>query len=178
MVKCPTCGTEVPDGARFCQNCGAEVAGRPGTEPGIAIAPEPAPYLPQPQAPYAAPIPTAPVPTYAYPPPPYPVVPGQPYQPARSGKAIAGMWLGIVSIPGMILSWVGIVIGVLGLIFSLIGLNEIRRRERSGYVPAPSADRRQAVAGIICSIIGIAGSSAFLIYILSHLDDFGIKLTR
>jgi hypothetical protein len=34
------------------------------------------------------------------------------------------------------------------------------------------------VVGIICSIIGIAASSAFLIYILSHLDDFGIKLTR
>lgn len=116
--------------------------------------------------------------SYSYPPPPYPVVPGQPYLPARSGKAIAGMWLGIASVPGMILSWVGIVIGVLGLIFSLIGLGEIRRRERDGYVVAPSPDRRQAVAGIICSIIGIAASSAFLIYILSHLDDFGIKLTR
>ncbi len=88
------------------------------------------------------------------------------------------MWLGIASVPGMILSWVGIVIGVLGLIFSLIGLNEIRRREQAGNAPYPSPDRRQAVAGIICSIIGIAASSAFLIYILSHLDDFGIKLTR
>jgi hypothetical protein len=105
-------------------------------------------------------------------------VPGYPYQPARSGKAIAGMWLGIVSVPGMILSWVGIIIGVLGLIFSLLGLNEIRRRERSGYTAVPSSDRRQAVTGIICSIIGIAASSAFLIYILSHLDDFGIRLMR
>ena len=26
MVHCPACGTEVPDGARFCQNCGADVA--------------------------------------------------------------------------------------------------------------------------------------------------------
>ena len=176
MVHCPTCGTEVPEGARFCQNCGAEVAGRPGAVPGSPAAAEPAPHAASP--PYAVPTAAAAMPNYAYPPPPYPVVPGQPYQPARSGKVIAGMWLGIVSIPGMILSWVGIVIGVLGLIFSLIGLNEIRRREHAGSVPTPSADRRQAVAGIICSIIGIAGSSAFLIYILSHLDDFGIKLTR
>jgi len=43
---------------------------------------------------------------------------------------------------------------------------------------APGKQCRQAVVGIICSIIGIAASSAFLIYILSHLDDFGIKLTR
>jgi hypothetical protein len=174
MIHCPTCGTEVPEGARFCQNCGAEIAGSAATEPN-AVAPMPTPPTPPP---YAMPIPAAPLPPTAYPPPPYPVVPGYPYQPARSGKAVAGMWLGIASVPGMILSWVGIIIGVLGLIFSLIGLSEIRRRERSGYTPVPSADRRQAVVGIICSIIGIAASSAFLIYILSHLDDFGIKLTR
>jgi hypothetical protein len=174
MIHCPTCGTEVPEGARFCQNCGAEIAGSAATEPN-AVAPMP---TPPPPPPYAMPIPAAPLPPTAYPPPPYPVVPGYPYQPARSGKAVAGMWLGIASVPGMILSWVGIIIGVLGLIFSLIGLSEIRRRERSGSAPVPSADRRQAVVGIICSIIGIAASSAFLIYILSHLDDFGIKLTR
>jgi hypothetical protein len=175
MVHCPTCGTEVPEGARFCQNCGAEIAASPATEANVAV-PAPAPHLPP--LPYAMPMPTAPTPDNTYPPPPYPVVPGYPYQPMRSGKAVAGMWLGIASVPAMILSWVGIIIGVLGLIFSLLGLSEIRGRERSGYLTAPSADRRQAVAGIICSIIGIAASSAFLFYILSHLDDFGIKLTR
>lgn len=176
MVHCPTCGTEVPDGARYCQNCGAEIAGSAATDANVVV-PMPAPQMP-PQSPHVMPAPTAPVPSNVYPPPPYPVVPGHPYQPARSGKAVAGMWLGIASVPAMILSWVGIIIGLLGLIFSLIGLSEIRRREQSGYARAPSVDRRQAVAGIICSIIGIAASSAFLIYILSHLDDFGIKLTR
>ena len=30
MVHCPTCGTEVPDGAHFCQNCGADVTATRG----------------------------------------------------------------------------------------------------------------------------------------------------
>lgn len=172
MAHCPACGTEVPEGARFCQNCGAALAGSPAPTSIDAITAG-APILPPP----VATLPVPPLPPYAYPPPPYPVIPGQPYAPTRSGKAVAGMWLGIASIPGMILSWVGVIIGVLGLVFSLIGLSEIRRRERYGAA-TPGADRRQAIVGIICSIVGIAASSAFLIYILSHLDDFGIKLTR
>ena len=178
MTHCPTCGTEVPEGARFCQNCGADVSGDAGHEAAIAVAPMAFGTTPAMLPPTAPPPFAPPVPGYAYPPPPYPVVPGQSYLPPRSGKAIAGMWLGIASVPGMILSWAGVVIGVLGLIFSLLGLNEVRRRERDFPVAMPSPDRRQAVVGIICSIIGIAASSAFLLYILSHLDEFGIKLTR
>jgi hypothetical protein len=176
MVHCPTCGTEVPEGARFCQNCGVEIAGNPETEPNV-VAPMPAPQMPL-QSPYMTPPPTAPMPTSAYPPPPYPVVPGYPYQPHRSGKAVAGMWLGIASVPGMILNWVGIVIGILGLVFSLIALNEVRQQGRNGMVIASNTDRSKAIAGIICSVVGIIGSSAFLIYILSHLNELGIKFTH
>jgi hypothetical protein len=171
MTHCPACGSETPEGARFCQNCGADLlsATRPEVAeamPGGAVT---APRIAPPTFPPAAP-PYATQPSMPYPPPPYAVVPGQPYLPTRSGKAVAGFWLGIASIfPGTLLSWVGIVIGVLGLVFSLIGVRETR---------VAVANRWQAVTGAILSVIGIAASSAFLIYILTHLDDFGIKLTR
>lgn len=59
-----------------------------------------------------------------------------------NGFAIAGMILGIVSIPASCcFAWVGILVAVLGLIFSIIG----QSKGKSGM----------AIAGIICSVIGI-----------------------
>lgn len=31
-MTCPTCGSEVPDGARFCPNCGTQLAVGPGPQ--------------------------------------------------------------------------------------------------------------------------------------------------
>jgi hypothetical protein len=113
-----------------------------------------------------------------YPPPPYPIVPNYGAAPTRSGKAIAGFWLGIISIPCCILSWVGIIIGVLGLIFSVLGLGEARRLgATTGDSPARFG-YRQARIGIACAIIGILLSTAFLIYLLNNLEKYGIKFTR
>ena len=97
--------------------------------------------------------------------------------PTKSGKAVAGFWLGIVSIPCCILSWIGIVIGVLGLIFGLLGLSEARRFAAMTQESPARYGYRQARIGILCAMIGIAASAAFLIYLLNNLDKYGIKIT-
>ena len=171
MPYCNTCGAEVPDGARFCQNCGAELAPSAGGAPmPTALTPLPPPNPPAPQAVYGFSPPV-------YPPPPYPVVPGYAAQPAKSGKAVAGFWLGIVSIPCCILSWVGIIIGVLGLIFSLLGLSEAKRLGATTGEPPARFGYRHASIGIVCAVIGILASAAFLIYLLNNLERYGIKIT-
>jgi hypothetical protein len=168
---CNACGTEVPDGARFCQNCGAELVPAAGGTPAqtsTAVLPPPNPPTFIPPYDYAPPV---------YPPPPYPVVPGYAAAPTKSGKAIAGFWLGIVSIPCFVLSWVGVIIGILGLIFGLLGLSETRRlASTTGESPARFG-YRQARIGIACAVIGILASAAFLVYLLNNLDKYGIKFT-
>ncbi len=107
-------------------------------------------------------------------------MPGQPYMPRRSGKATAGMWLGIVSIfPGAIMNWVGILLGILGIVFSAIALNEMRNiPHQSGDGPIGSPGRGKAIAGIVCSIVGIVLSTLFLIYILQNYDIHSFTPTR
>lgn len=177
MSYCNACGSEVPEAARFCQNCGAALA--PAAPAGAAeAAPRPVSGGVPPPAvpPYAAPPPYAP-PGFA--PPPYAVLPGQPYIPARNGKAIAGMWLGIASIvPGSLMNWVGIVVGIIGLIFSLIALHDIRVFQRQFGAAAPYPGRTEAMAGAICAVVGIILSTAFLIYLLMNLERYGIRLTN
>jgi zinc ribbon protein len=168
---CNACGTEVPEGARFCQNCGAELlpaAGNAAMQPSPAVIPPPNFPAVAPPYGYSPPI---------YPPPPYPVIPNYAVGPTKSGKAVAGFWLGIVSIPCFVLSWVGVIIGILGLIFGLLGLSEARRLASTmGENPARFG-YRQARVGIACAVIGILASAAFLIYLLNNLDKYGIKFT-
>jgi len=173
MIYCNACGAEVPEGARFCQNCGTELTSATGIMPApiatASIQPPSNPPTVMPPYGYAPSI---------YPPPPYSVVPGYGATPTKSGKAVAGFWLGIVSIPCCILSWIGIIIGVLGLIFGLLGLGEARRiAAATGESPARFG-YRQATVGIACAVVGILASAAFLIYLLNNLDKYGIKFTR
>jgi hypothetical protein len=176
VAFCNQCGSEVPDGARFCQNCGAALAATESvsreavTEPASAMHPAPM------QASPYTPLPSYPPGTYA--PPPYAVVPGQPYAPQRSGKAIAGMWLGITSIvPGILMTWVGILLGLLGIIFSAIALGDIRRAAAQFPDAPPPDGKTRAQIGIALSIVGVILSTIFLIYLLNNLDRFGIKIT-
>lgn len=62
-----------------------------------------------------------------------------------NGKAIASFILGILSI--LMVMFPGIILGIIGLILGIIGLKEINRSTQQG--------RKMAVAGIICSVIGV-----------------------
>jgi hypothetical protein len=172
---CNQCGSEVPDGARFCQNCGAALhiaAGASGeATPGQFPT---APPLPTASAPLPPPYPYQPAP---FAPPPYPVGPGQAFASQRSGKATAGFWLGIMSIvPGILMTWVGILLGILGIVFSAIALSEMNRFA-SQFPDVPPQGKRQAQIGIALSIVGIVCSTIFLIYLLNNLERYGIKIT-
>lgn len=69
--------------------------------------------------------------------------------PQKKGMAIAGMILGIGSIILFWLSWIALIIGIVGLVLSIIGLNKAKKD------PANYGGRGMAIAGIICSVIGI-----------------------
>lgn len=66
-----------------------------------------------------------------------------------SGKAIAGF---ILSLVGIIVA--GIICGTIGIVFSILGLSEIRNQNRRGY--------GLAVAGLVISIIDVIAVIAFL----------------
>lgn len=81
---------------------------------------------------------------------------GMQQPPQKSGKdglAIAGMIIGIVSIVLMCFNWVDALIAVVGLILSILGLKSLRRKG-------------MAVAGTICSVVGLLGSILVLIIYL------------
>ena len=152
---CESCGALIPDGQAFCSNCGAAAPVQP--------APQAAPQPVQPVQQYAEPAPQ-PVQQYAQPA-PQPVQPVQQYaqpvqqaqpvyvqpvvaipaQPRKSsGMAIAGLIMGIFAI---VLCWfpgVNWILGLLGLIFSIIGI----AKKNGGAKGA-------AIAGLILTILGV-----------------------
>ncbi|BCB04201.1 DUF4190 domain-containing protein [Bacillus sp. KH172YL63] len=64
-----------------------------------------------------------------------------------NGKATAAMILGILSIVSIIIPIASLILGVTGLILGILGRKEIKRFQQEG--------RKMALAGIICSVIGI-----------------------
>lgn len=152
---CESCGASIPDGQSFCSNCGAAAP----VQPEAQTAPQPvqpvqqyAEPAPQPVQQYAqpAPQPVQPVQQYAQPvqqaQPVYvqPVV-AIPAQPRKSsGMAIAGLIMGIFA---LVLCWFPVVnwiLGLLGLIFSIVGI----AKKNGGAKGA-------AIAGLILTILGV-----------------------
>jgi hypothetical protein len=83
-------------------------------------------------------------------PPPFPVADG--YPPKDSAMAVAGF---VCSLLGLM--WCcGPVFSILGLVFSIVGLNEIKRN------PRQLTGRSFAVAGIVVAILGLALFILFL----------------
>ena len=72
-------------------------------------------------------------------------------------RAIAGMVCGIAAIPTLILCGIGIVGGVLGVVFGLIAMRRIR--DSGGALTG----RGMALAGAICGTVAL---SLFVIYIV------------
>lgn len=137
-MNCPRCATINLDGAVTCASCGAALAAPPppgAPPPGY---PPPGGYYP-PQAGY-------------YPPPGYP--PPYAYGPQRtSGMAIAGFVLSLV------------VCGILGLIFSIMGRNEVRNS--GGTVGGGGL----ATAGIVISIIRLVLEVIYIVVIVAAVGS-------
>ncbi|MFC9647651.1 MULTISPECIES: DUF4190 domain-containing protein [unclassified Streptomyces] len=145
----------------------------PPTAPGGPAQPAPGPYgYPgaspgqHPAAPYGAGAGPGQAPGYGYPgypaAQPYPGMPGygQPgWQPPANGMGVAAMVLGILSVCLFCLYGIGgIVLGVLALIFGIVGRKRVRRGQ--------ATNEGQARAGVILGSIGIALGVIFLGFII------------
>lgn len=150
---CESCGSFIPDNQSFCSNCGAaapQPVAQPASQPNTTTATQPG-YT-QPEA-----VPVQPV----YQEPPYQQPAAQPVyaQPvmaaampaapvkAKNGPATAGLVFGILTI---VFSWIPFfnlfttsILGLLGLIFSIIGL----AKKNAGGKP-------KAAVGLVLTILG------------------------
>jgi hypothetical protein len=158
MKNCARCGSENPDDATFCSNCGSAFSAEETTPGSIP------PPMQQPpatgmglQAGWAAPPP----PPYGQPPAAYPLqapAPGAPYAPGpyplraqtSNGKATAALVLGIVGI-----LFCPLVCSLLAIILGSTAKNEIAAS--GGYQTGESNAR----AGIILGWIGLAIGAIF-----------------
>uniref|UniRef100_A0AAU3GS34 DUF4190 domain-containing protein n=1 Tax=Streptomyces sp. NBC_01401 TaxID=2903854 RepID=A0AAU3GS34_9ACTN len=112
-----------------------------------------------PSAPYGYPAaPAAPSASYGYP--GYPGYGGQqPWGPApANGLGIAAMVLGIIAVAGFCMWGFGIILGILALIFGIVG----RGRARRGEATNPG----MALSGIILGSISIVISAVFLGFLI------------
>ena len=145
---CESCGSSVPDGQAFCSNCGARVT---------QAAPQAAPAQPVYQ-PVAQPV--QPV----YQPIAQPAVqPVMVQQPKSSGMAIAGLIMGIFTLVFCWVPVVGFILGILGLIFSIVGIT----KKNGGAKGAAIAGLVMTILGAIISVIMFAavlasGTSSYM----------------
>lgn len=72
----------------------------------------------------------------------------------KTGRAVAALTLGIISIPTAIIWFIGIPIGIVAIVIGTMARTDARR---FGYTNAG-----QAKAGIICGIVGIAVAVGFV----------------
>ncbi|GGG14346.1 DUF4190 domain-containing protein [Paenibacillus aceti] len=89
-------------------------------------------------------------------PPPFP--PGPPVVPKTNGKSIAALVLGILSTLFILFPYIGIILGIMAIIFSSLSLKEIKRRYEQG--------RGMAIAGMVCGIIGTIITGIILIFMV------------
>ena len=128
----------------------------PGSQPGNPFNNPPGtPYAGQP-SPYGYPG------SYGPTPPPYH---GYAQPKAGSGKAVAGLVLGIASIVFCFLSFFDGILVILGLIFSLIAMGETKTPGTSG--------RGMAIAGLICAIVGAVLATLFGVLIIHAINQCG-----
>jgi hypothetical protein len=134
---CPNCGANVPNGNAFCPNCGANVQQQQQQQQAYQQ-PYQQPYQQQPyqQQPYQQPYQA---PNFGYRP-PMAELPGK-------GLAITGMVLGIISLVTFCVWYLCLACGITAIILSAIAINKAK---------AVGMKSPMALAGLICSCIGIA----------------------
>ncbi|SDH90214.1 protein of unknown function [Alteribacillus persepolensis] len=82
-----------------------------------------------------------------------------------NGKAITSLVLGIVSLV-MVFLFVVIspILSIVGLVFGIIALKEIKRTEQNG--------RGLAIAGNICSVVGLILSVIIIVFLVIGIVSF------
>ncbi|MFC8508224.1 DUF4190 domain-containing protein [Streptomyces sp. NPDC057411] len=114
--------------------------------------------------PTAPPAPAPAAPSYGYPPaspyPSYGAGYGQPgwQQSPSNGMGVTSMVLGIIAVAGFCMYGLGIVLGILALVFGIIGLKKANRGE--------ATNRGMAIAGVVLGSIGTLVSAVFLAFII------------
>lgn len=109
------------------------------------------PYPSQPPS-YPPPYPSG---GYGFGVPPYPM--GPPVQ-TGNGMAVAGLVLGILSVPLFVANWLDMIIAILAIVFAAIGL----RRARQGR----AGRKGMAVAGLVLGVIGLIAATVFLVVLV------------
>lgn len=90
---CPKCGTQLPDGANVCSNCGTPIGAAPVAPQQAPAAPQQAPQAYDPNAQYAQqPYPQQGYPQQGYPQAPYGAAPVAPKQPANFDLNVGGFF--------------------------------------------------------------------------------------
>ncbi|MFF8379168.1 DUF4190 domain-containing protein [Streptomyces sp. NPDC015661] len=145
--------------------------GGPGTPGGDVPPPPVAPGGPAATPGYGYPAATPPAGGYGYPAAtPTPATSGYGYpgygqtgqpgwqQAPSNGMGTTAMVLGIIAVAGFCMYGLGVILGVLALIFGIIGLKKVGRGE--------ATNRGMAIAGIVLGSIGTLVSAVFLGFII------------
>jgi hypothetical protein len=85
-------------------------------------------------------------------------------QKQSNGMALASLILGILSIVLCFTGWIGIIAGILAIIFAVIGKKNIAKN------PALASTKGMATGGMITGIIGLAISLIFIILALMFVS--------
>lgn len=160
MVVCPNCGAQLPDGTKFCVNCGQKL-----------VVEQPAPQ-PAPQPVNQQPVQQQTVPQYQVNDPYYqdkmnqqvpPVIYGgvqqAPVQTGTNGMAIGALVCGLLSLLSsffvcfLIPAFIAFICGILGIIFAAVS----RKKTPTGKMPG------MAIAGLVCAILGLITAVIYII---------------
>lgn len=152
-MKCSNCDQDLLPGAAFCGNCGAKIVSAASSVPArnqdLAQ-----PQIDQPQQPENTNQQTLNTPIFN------PAGQGSTVAvPSvnKSGLSIASMVLGIISIPFIFYAYLGFILGLLAIIFGIVGRKK--------------GEKTIAMAGIITGSIGLSLSIAYLLFVFITLSQ-------
>jgi hypothetical protein len=78
---------------------------------------------------------------------------GAPPVQRRNGMGLAAMTLGILSVPLVLIPFLGIVLGILAVVFGILGMKRAARSQ--------ATNKGQALTGVICGAVGVVGAVIF-----------------
>ncbi len=84
----------------------------------------------------------------------------------ENGLSIASLVLGIIGVVGICCDGIGAILGILALVFGIISNSKIKKS--NGLIKG----RGMTTAGIILGIIAIVFGLAYMIYIITHYQDY------